>query len=106
MRIFSGIQPTGTGELHIGNYFGAIRRWVELQEGNETIYCIVDYHALTSEDTTADGSGGPGGSWRWGFFPAGSTPRSRSSTSSPTSPSTPSSAGSSGAWPPTGTSRG
>lgn len=55
MRIFSGIQPTGTGELHIGNYFGAIRRWVELQEGNETIYCIVDYHALTSEDTTADG---------------------------------------------------
>ncbi len=49
MRIFSGIQPTG--ELHIGNYFGAIQRWVELQEGNDCIYCIVDYHALTNEDT-------------------------------------------------------
>lgn len=49
MRIFSGIQPTG--ELHIGNYFGAIRRWVELQEGNSCIYCIVDYHALTNEET-------------------------------------------------------
>lgn len=49
MRIFSGIQPTGT--LHIGNYFGAIQRWVELQKGNDCIYCIVDYHALTNEDT-------------------------------------------------------
>ncbi|MCR4391888.1 MAG: tryptophan--tRNA ligase [Candidatus Acetothermia bacterium] len=52
MRIFSGIQPTG--ELHIGNYFGAIRQWVELQEGNDCIYCIVDYHALTNEDTVPD----------------------------------------------------
>ncbi len=49
MRIFSGIQPTGT--LHLGNYFGAIRQWVQLQEGNECVYCIVDYHALTNEDT-------------------------------------------------------
>ncbi|RLE28067.1 tryptophan--tRNA ligase [Candidatus Acetothermia bacterium] len=47
MRIFSGIQPTGV--VHLGNYFGAIRQWVELQEGNECIYCIVDYHALTNE---------------------------------------------------------
>lgn len=52
MRIFSGIQPTGV--LHLGNYFGAIRQWVELQEGNECIYCIVDYHALTNEDTEPD----------------------------------------------------
>lgn len=52
MRIFSGIQPTG--ELHIGNYFGAISRWVELQRGNDCIYCIVDYHALTNEDTVPD----------------------------------------------------
>lgn len=49
MRIFSGIQPTGT--LHLGNYFGAIRQWVQLQEGNQCVYCIVDYHALTNEDT-------------------------------------------------------
>ncbi len=46
MRVFSGIQPTG--ELHIGNYLGAIRQWVELQEKNECIFCIVDLHALTA----------------------------------------------------------
>ncbi len=44
-RVFSGIQPTGT--LHIGNYLGAIRNWVDLQRGLECIYCIVDYHAIT-----------------------------------------------------------
>lgn len=46
MRIFSGIRPTG--ELHIGNYFGAIKQWVELQEKNECIFCIVDLHAITT----------------------------------------------------------
>jgi tryptophanyl-tRNA synthetase len=44
-RIFSGIQPTGN--LHLGNYLGAIRNWVTLQEGFECIFCIVDLHALT-----------------------------------------------------------
>ncbi|MCC6751273.1 MAG: tryptophan--tRNA ligase [Deltaproteobacteria bacterium] len=44
-RVFSGIQPTG--ELHIGNYLGAIRNWVKVQEDHECIYCVVDYHALT-----------------------------------------------------------
>ncbi len=44
-RVFSGIQPTGT--LHIGNYLGAIRNWVDLQREFECIYCVVDYHALT-----------------------------------------------------------
>ncbi|HEX2780561.1 MAG TPA: tryptophan--tRNA ligase [Gemmatimonadaceae bacterium] len=44
-RIFSGIQPSG--ELHIGNYLGAIRNWVELQERYESIFCVVDYHAIT-----------------------------------------------------------
>jgi len=44
-RIISGIQPTGT--LHIGNYFGAIRNWVALQDDYECVYCIVDYHAIT-----------------------------------------------------------
>ncbi len=47
MRIFSGIQPTG--EIHIGNYLGAIKQWIEFQEGNDCIYCIVDLHALTSD---------------------------------------------------------
>ncbi len=46
-RVFSGIQPTGT--LHIGNYFGAIRNWVALQDSHDCIYCIVDYHAITVE---------------------------------------------------------
>jgi len=46
MRIFSGIQPTGS--IHIGNYVGAIKQWIELQEKNECIFCIVDLHAITS----------------------------------------------------------
>jgi len=45
--VFSGVQPTG--ELHIGNYFGAIKNWVDLQEKYDCFYCIVDYHALTSD---------------------------------------------------------
>jgi tryptophanyl-tRNA synthetase len=44
-RVFSGIQPSG--ELHIGNYLGAIRNWVELQHKYESYYSIVDYHAIT-----------------------------------------------------------
>jgi tryptophanyl-tRNA synthetase len=44
-RIFSGVQPTGN--LHLGNYLGAIRNFVRLQEGNECIYCVVDLHAIT-----------------------------------------------------------
>ena len=44
-RIFSGIQPTGN--LHLGNYLGAIRNWVSLQHEFESIYCVVDLHAIT-----------------------------------------------------------
>lgn len=44
-RIFSGIQPSG--ELHIGNYLGAVKNWVTLQREHEAFYCIVDYHAIT-----------------------------------------------------------
>jgi tryptophanyl-tRNA synthetase len=46
-RIFSGIQPTG--EIHIGNYVGAIRNWAQLIDRYECIYCVVDYHAITIE---------------------------------------------------------
>ena len=46
MRIFSGIRPSG--ELHIGNYLGAIKQWVRLQNSNECFFCIVDYHAITT----------------------------------------------------------
>ena len=44
-KVFSGVQPTGN--LHIGNYLGAFRNWVKLQDEYETIYCVVDLHALT-----------------------------------------------------------
>ncbi|GLQ58133.1 tryptophan--tRNA ligase [Devosia nitrariae] len=44
-RVFSGIQPSG--DLHLGNYLGAIRRFVPLQDTHECIYCVVDMHAIT-----------------------------------------------------------
>jgi tryptophanyl-tRNA synthetase len=44
-RVFSGVQPTGT--LHLGNYLGAIKRFAELQQSHECIYCVVDLHAIT-----------------------------------------------------------
>jgi tryptophanyl-tRNA synthetase len=46
MRVLSGTQPSG--ELHIGNYFGALRQYLALQEGNECLYFIADYHSMTS----------------------------------------------------------
>ncbi len=45
-RVFSGIQPTGN--IHIGNYLGAIQHWVELQTEHDSIFCIVDLHAITT----------------------------------------------------------
>ena len=44
-RVFSGIQPSG--DIHIGNYMGALRNWVAMQDDYETVYCVVDLHALT-----------------------------------------------------------
>lgn len=44
-RVFSGIQPTG--DFHVGSYVGALRNWVALQDNYETIYCVVDLHAMT-----------------------------------------------------------
>jgi tryptophanyl-tRNA synthetase len=51
-RIFSGIQPSG--ELHIGNYLGAVKNWVELQHEFESFICVVDYHAITQPFEPAD----------------------------------------------------
>src|SRR5262249_9330801 len=50
--VFSGIQPTGT--LHIGNYLGAIRNWVAMQERYRCFYSIVDYHSLTADVVDAE----------------------------------------------------
>lgn len=44
-RVFSGIQPTG--DIHIGNHLGALRNWAAMQDEYDTIYCVVDLHALT-----------------------------------------------------------
>ncbi len=51
-RIFSGIQPSG--ELHVGNYLGAVKNWVTLQWKYESFFCIVDYHAITVPYDPAD----------------------------------------------------
>src|SRR5581483_6068386 len=44
-RVFSGVQPTG--QLHIGNYLGALKNWAEIQSRYDSIFCIVDLHAVT-----------------------------------------------------------
>ena len=81
-RIFSGAQPTG--ELHIGNYLGALKNWVALQDEYEAFYCIVNLHAITlpqdpqcfaKKRSTSPVS----------ISPRVSTPKSRRSSSSPTS---------------------
>lgn len=46
-RVFSGIQPSG--ELHLGNYLGAVRNWVRDQEEHDAVYCVVDLHAITAD---------------------------------------------------------
>ncbi len=51
-RVFSGVQPTGN--LHLGNYLGAIKRFVELQQKYECIYCVVDLHAITVAQDPAE----------------------------------------------------
>jgi len=45
VRVFSGIQPSGI--IHIGNYVGAIKNWIKIQQEHDSIFCIVDYHAIT-----------------------------------------------------------
>jgi tryptophanyl-tRNA synthetase len=45
-RVFSGIQPTADS-FHLGNYLGALRQWVALQDTHDTVYCVVDLHAIT-----------------------------------------------------------
>ena len=51
-RVLSGIQPT-SDSFHLGNYLGAVKQWVELQDGQDAFYCIVDLHALTVETDPA-----------------------------------------------------
>ncbi|HCU49197.1 MAG TPA: tryptophan--tRNA ligase, partial [Micromonosporaceae bacterium] len=46
-RVLSGIQPTADS-YHLGNFLGAVRNWVSMQESYDTFYCVVDLHAITS----------------------------------------------------------
>ena len=71
-RVFSGVQPTGS--LHLGNYLGAIKRFVELQSKMECIYCVVDLHALTISTTPEDLRDGIRGVTA-GFLAAGLDPK-------------------------------
>jgi tryptophanyl-tRNA synthetase len=52
-RVLSGIQPTADS-FHIGNYLGALRQWVALQETHDTVYCVVDLHAITVPQKPAE----------------------------------------------------
>jgi tryptophanyl-tRNA synthetase len=52
-RVFSGIQPTADS-FHLGNYLGALRQWVAMQETHDTVYCVVDLHAITLPQKPAD----------------------------------------------------
>lgn len=87
-RVLSLIQPT-SHSMHLGNYLGALRQWVPLQDDHDAFYGIADLHALTAEqdprelhDNTLRG--------RLSCWPRAWTPRSRPSSSSRTCPSTPS----------------
>ena len=51
-RVFSGMRPTG--RLHLGNYLGALKNWVDIQDGYQCIYCAVDIHALTTISSPED----------------------------------------------------
>ncbi|MFM8275882.1 MAG: tryptophan--tRNA ligase, partial [Cyanobium sp.] len=52
LRVLSGVQPTGA--LHLGNWLGAIRNWVALQDDHDTFFCVVDLHAITVPHQPAD----------------------------------------------------
>ena len=51
-RVFSGARPTG--KQHLGNYLGAMKNYVAMQDDYECVYCIVDVHALTTVETTQE----------------------------------------------------
>src|SRR5438105_841733 len=52
-RVLSGIQPT-SDSFHLGNYLGAVKQWVDLQDSYEAFYCVVDLHAITLEIPTPE----------------------------------------------------
>ena len=84
IRCFCGIQPSG--RAHVGNDLGAIRNYVALQDRYESIYCIVDFHALTStHDPDRPAHAGPA-RWRRPCWPSAWTPRAARCSSRATGP--------------------
>ena len=73
-RVLSGIQPTG--EIHLGNYLGALRHWVDDQHTCDAFYCVVDLHALTVPQDPGDRRASRRSSWRRCCSPSASTPTS------------------------------
>ena len=59
LRVLSGIQPTADS-FHLGNYLGALRQWVALQDSYDAFYCVVDLHAITVPQDPALLPGAPG----------------------------------------------
>jgi tryptophanyl-tRNA synthetase len=53
-RVLSGVQPSGSGRLHIGNYIGALKQWVKVQHEYESFFCVVDLHAITVQQDPAE----------------------------------------------------
>ena len=80
--VLSGLRPTG--RVHLGNYWGAVKNWVDLQDAYRCHYFVADLHALTTDyaDTSADPRGDARGRHRLALGRA-STPRRPSSSSSP-----------------------
>ena len=87
--ICSSCRESSPRALHIGNYFGAIRQYVALQEGNDAYYFVANYHALTSVRDAAS-SAATSSTCSSTCCPSASTPRRRPCSSSPTCPRRPS----------------
>ena len=79
MRIFCGIQPTGT--KHLGNYSGGFRQYVATQEQGEAFFCIVDLHSITVEYEPEDAARARRSTWPRCCSRPGSTPTARPSSS-------------------------
>jgi tryptophanyl-tRNA synthetase len=98
-RVFSGVQPTGN--LHLGNYLGAIVNFVKLQETHNCLYCVVDMHALTQPVSVWGGPAELARNTREvtaAFIASGIDPKSTSSSTRARCPGMPNWHGSSIAW--------
>ena len=80
-RVFSGARPTG--RQHLGNYLGAIKNYVALQDEYDCVYCIVDLHALTTVEDTLNLRQNTW-RWRWTSWRPASDRKKRSCSSSRT----------------------